>query len=146
MARGMGWEVGGWGSSLRTRCCICPWPARPSIGVCLPGSFLSYPCWAPNPPAGNRFREKSVLAAQSWLSPNSATPRTVACQAPLSMEFSRQEYWSGYPLLLQGIVPIQGLNPGLLQCRQILYHLNPQGNPSLPPNTPPYIPGGLPAN
>ena len=25
------------------------------------------------------------------------TPRTVACQAPLSMEFSRQEYWSGLP-------------------------------------------------
>ena len=24
-----------------------------------------------------------------------ATPRTVACQAPLSMEFSRQEYWNG---------------------------------------------------
>ena len=23
------------------------------------------------------------------------TPRTAACQAPLSMEFSRQEYWSG---------------------------------------------------
>ena len=26
-----------------------------------------------------------------------ATPRTVACQAPLSMGFSRQEYWSGLP-------------------------------------------------
>ena len=27
----------------------------------------------------------------------SETPCTVACQAPLSMEFSRQEYWSGLP-------------------------------------------------
>ena len=26
-----------------------------------------------------------------------ATPWTVACQAPLSMGFSRQEYWSGLP-------------------------------------------------
>ena len=26
-----------------------------------------------------------------------ATPWTVACQAPLSVEFSRQEYWSGLP-------------------------------------------------
>ena len=26
---------------------------------------------------------------------NSETPWTVACQVPLSMEFSRQEYWSG---------------------------------------------------
>ena len=28
---------------------------------------------------------------------DSVTPRTVACQAPLSMEFFRQEYWSGLP-------------------------------------------------
>ena len=28
---------------------------------------------------------------------NVGTPWTVACQAPLSMEFSRQEYWSGLP-------------------------------------------------
>ena len=27
-----------------------------------------------------------------------ATPWTAACQAPLSMGFSRQEYWSGVPL------------------------------------------------
>ena len=30
---------------------------------------------------------------------DSATPWTVACQAPLSMGFSRQEYWSGLPFL-----------------------------------------------
>ena len=35
----------------------------------------------------------SCLAAQSF-----ATPWTEFCQAPLSMEFSRQEYWSGLPL------------------------------------------------
>ena len=48
------------------------------------------------------------------------------CQAPLSMEFSRQEYWSGYHSLLQGIFLTQGLNLGLLHCRQILYHLSHQ--------------------
>ena len=31
-----------------------------------------------------------------------ATPRTVACQAPLSMEFSTQEYWSGLPFSSPG--------------------------------------------
>ena len=31
--------------------------------------------------------------------------------------------------LLQGIFPIQGWNPGLLHCRQILYHLSHQGSP-----------------
>ena len=32
-----------------------------------------------------------------------ATLGTVACQTPLSMGFSRQEYWSGLQVLLQGI-------------------------------------------
>ena len=40
------------------------------------------------------------------------TPWSVACQAPLSMGLSRQEYWSGVALL-QGIFPTQGSN-GLL--------------------------------
>ena len=43
-----------------------------------------------------------------------ATPWTVACQAPLSMGFSRQEYWSGLHFLLQGIFQTQGLNAHLL--------------------------------
>ena len=42
------------------------------------------------------------------------TPWTVARQAPLSMGFSRQEYWSGCHALLQGIFPTQGSNPCLL--------------------------------
>ena len=35
----------------------------------------------------------------------------------------------GCHFLLQGIFPIQGLNSGLLRCRQILYHLSYQGSP-----------------
>ena len=46
------------------------------------------------------------------------TPWTVACQAPLFMEFSRQEYWSGCHSFLQGIFLTQGSNPGFLQCRR----------------------------
>ena len=43
------------------------------------------------------------------------TPWTVARQAPLSIGFSRQEYWSRLPYsLLQGIFPTQGSNPSLL--------------------------------
>ena len=45
---------------------------------------------------------------------NSVTPWTVAHQAPLSMGFSRQEYWGLRHALLQGIFPTQGLNPPLL--------------------------------
>ena len=46
-----------------------------------------------------------------------------------SMEFSRPKYWSGWPFLLQGIFPTQGLNPGLPHCRQILYQMSHKGNP-----------------
>ena len=42
----------------------------------------------------------------------------------------RQEYWSGWHFLFQGIFPTQGLNPGLLHHRQILYHLSHQGSSS----------------
>ena len=57
-------------------------------------------------------------------------PRTVANQAPLSMGFLQQEYWSGLPcLFLQGIFPAQGSNPGLPHCGQILYCLSYQGSP-----------------
>ena len=34
-----------------------------------------------------------------------------------------------YHFLLQGISPTQRSNPGLLHCRQVLYHLNHQGSP-----------------
>ena len=47
-----------------------------------------------------------------------AIPWTVACQAPLSMGFPRQEYWSGLPFPSPGVLP----DPGLLHCRRILCH------------------------
>ena len=55
---------------------------------------------------------------------DSVTPWTVAHQAPLSMGFSRQQYWSELHFILQGIFLTQGLNPCLLHFRQILYHLS----------------------
>ena len=39
------------------------------------------------------------------------TPWTVACQAPLSMGFSRQEYWSGLPCPPPGNLPDPGIEP-----------------------------------
>ena len=38
-----------------------------------------------------------------------AVPWTVACQAPLSMEFSRQEYWNGLPFPFPGDLPDPGI-------------------------------------
>ena len=39
------------------------------------------------------------------------TPWTVAHQAPLSMEFSRQEYWSGKQFPSPGDLPDSGIKP-----------------------------------
>ena len=50
-------------------------------------------------------RARTVM---SWLF---ATPWTVAHQAPLSMGFSRQEYWSGLPLPSPGALPNPGVEP-----------------------------------
>ena len=54
-----------------------------------------------------------------------ATPWTIAHQAPLFVEFPRQEYWSGLPCPPPGIFPTRGSNLCLLQLlpwRQTLYH------------------------
>ena len=45
------------------------------------------------------------------LCPTLVTPWTVACQAPLPMGFSRQEYWSGLPFLSPGDHPNPGIEP-----------------------------------
>ena len=50
---------------------------------------------------------------------NFVTPKTVACQAPLSMRFPSKNI-EGRHFLLQGIFLTQGLNLGLSLCRQIL--------------------------
>ena len=49
-----------------------------------------------------------VLLSHVWPFP---TPWNVDHQAPLSLRFLRQEYWSGCHFLLQGIFLTQGLNP-----------------------------------
>ena len=53
--------------------------------------------------------------------PTLATPWTVAHKNPLSMGFSRQEYWSGFPFLPPRDVPDPGTEPGS-PALQILHH------------------------
>ena len=49
---------------------------------------------------------QSLSRARLW-----ATIRTVACQAPLSTGFSRQQRWSGLPCLPPGDIPDLGIEP-----------------------------------
>ena len=59
------------------------------------------------------------LVAESC--PTLVTPWTVAHQAPLSMAFPRQEYWSELPFPSPGDLPNQETEPHLLHSRQFLY-------------------------
>ena len=54
-----------------------------------------------------------------------ATPWTVACQAPLSIEFSRQEYWSGLPCPPPGDFANPGIEPSLCGCLEFYYPSSP---------------------
>ena len=63
---------------------------------------------------------------------NSATLWTVACQAPPSMGFSRQEYWSGWPGLPPGNLPDPGIEPKSLM------------SPALAGGSLPLVPPGKP--
>ena len=79
--------------------------------------------------ASTHVHTKSLSCVQLFV-----TIWTVAHQAPLSVGFSRQEYWSGLPAqaLLQGIFPSQGLNSHLL-C---LLHQQADSLPLVPPGKP----------
>ena len=61
----------------------------------------------------------------SKLCPTLETPWTIARQAPLSMVFSRQEYWSGLPFPSPGNLPDPGIKPGspALQADSLLTEL-----------------------
>ena len=61
-----------------------------------------------------------------------ATPWTVAYKAPLSVEFSRQEYWNGSPFPSLGHLPKPGIEPGLPA-------LQADALPSEPPEKPVYM-------
>ena len=59
------------------------------------------------------------------------TPWMIDCQAPLSMEFSRPEYWLAYPFFSPGDLPDSGMKPGRPAfqadfCTHLSYHGNPE--------------------
>ena len=70
---------------------------------------------------------RSVVS--SSLSPHRLQPARLLCPWDSPGKDTRV----GCHALVQGIFPIQGWNPGLLNCRQIRYHLSHQGSPYLEP-------------
>ena len=71
-----------------------------------------------------RSEEKSLSCVRLF-----ATPWTVAYQAPLSMEFSRQEYWSGLPFSSPGDLSDPRVEPGSPALQADSLPSEPPGNP-----------------
>ena len=63
------------------------------------------------------------------MSDSFATPWTGAHQAPLSMEFPRQEYWTGLPFSSPGDLPDPGIKPVSPALQADSLPLSHQGSP-----------------
>ena len=75
------------------------------------------PTPSPPPSLGSDFLEQPMcLSAQSC-----PTLWTIACQAPLSMEFFRQEYWNGLPFPTSGDLSDPGINLHFLNWQACLF-------------------------
>ena len=84
------------------------------------GKPLQYSCLE-NP---MKVKVKSLSRARLF-----ATPWTVAYQAPLSMRFSRQEYWSGLPFPSPGDLPDPRIEPGSPALESDALTSEPPGKP-----------------
>ena len=74
-------------------------------------------------------RGGSSLVAKSC--PTFATPWTIALQVPLSVGFSRQEYWSGLAFPSPGDLPDPGIEPVSPALTGSFFTTEPPGKPTL---------------
>ena len=119
MVEGAGLPLESMGRSRVAGCRIsgCPWL---SVLFSLPGSLR------PSDISSADWLFVDAVACVISRVPLSVTPWTVALQAPLSMGFSRQEYWSGLPFLSPRDLPIPGI-------QQVSLALQADSLPSEPP-------------
>ena len=105
-------------SALYVRSPLCMtllWVETPRVGITLPVRSV--------PVSANSLVAKSCLAVL-WCH------GTVACQAPLSMGFSRQEYWSRLPFLSLGDIFNPGIEPMSPALAGRFFTTEPPGKPS----------------
>ena len=95
-------------------------PKSPSLQA---DALMSAP---PGRPWWEQWKVKVKLLSHVWLF---ATPGTVACQAPLSMGFSRQEYQSGLPFPTPGDLPDPGIKCSSVHWQADSLPLVPRGKP-----------------
>ena len=70
-----------------------------------------------------------IIVGRKVVSDSFVTPGTVARQAPLSMKFSRQEYWNGLPFPSPGDVPDPGIEPVSPGLAGRFFTIEPSGKP-----------------
>ena len=75
------------------------------------------------------FHEKRVKVKSLSRVRLFATPWTIAYQAPLSMGFSRQDYWSGLPFPSPGDLLNPGIEPGSPKLQADTLPSEPPGKP-----------------
>ena len=78
--------------------------------------------------AKEKGKDENESVSRSVVS-NSVAPWTVACQAPLSMEFSRPEDWSELPFPSPRDLPDPGIKHISCIVDKIPYHLSHRGSP-----------------
>ena len=104
------------GQFNRVRLCATPWTAAhqapPSVGFSRQEHWSGVPL--PSPFSG-REGGTCVIAKLLQSCLTLCTTGTVSHQAPLSMGFSRQEYWSGLPCLPPGDISDPGIEPASLR-------------------------------
>ena len=79
----------------------------------------------------SKIQETGGCCVCSLTSDSSATPGTVARQAPLSTGFPRQEHWSELPFPSSGNLPNPGSNPCLLDRQADSSTTEPPGKPPI---------------
>ena len=103
-----------------------------SSGLCFPPPWNRYDACLTGRQNGERNGTSRMLTPHlAHQFPSFLTPCTIARQAPLSMGFSRPEYWSGLPCPPLRDLPNPGVKPRSPLCRRILYCLSHQGSPRI---------------
>ena len=96
-------------------------PLRQTVCNCLKVNFQTILKWQ----ADGIIRRSEVSSHVRLF----ATPWTAAYQAPPSMGFSRQEYWSGLPCPSPGDLPDPGIKPRSSALQADTLPLEPPGKP-----------------
>ena len=89
----------------------CWWHSVP-CGLFNAGSQFFTSCWLEATTVFSWLLVRKERKGSCSVVSDSVTPWTVAYQAPPSMGFSRQEYWSGLPFPSPGDLPDPGIEPG----------------------------------